>query len=148
MRAHNPSKITYTTICVHILCIYITNIYVYIYSLHKSNNYSLKSAQNKSVIILWEEDDANIFTWYLKFHADGPTIFQPSIPGWKIIGPPVWNFQYQVKLFCTYMCDGDLAASLINDFWLDQCSLHKEQSFAFQNFICSYSESFHVNDIL
>ena len=29
-----------------------------IYSLHKSNNYSLESAQHKSVIILWEEDDA------------------------------------------------------------------------------------------
>ena len=33
-------------------------IYIYIYSLRKSNNYSLKSAQYNSVIILWEEDDA------------------------------------------------------------------------------------------
>ena len=48
---------------------------IYIYRLRKSNNYSLKSAQHKSVIILWEEDDANNFTWYLKFHASGPTIF-------------------------------------------------------------------------
>ena len=33
--------------------------YIYIiYSLCKSNNYSLKSAQHKSVIILREEDDA------------------------------------------------------------------------------------------
>ena len=39
------------------ICIYIY-IYIYIYSLHKSNNYSLKSAQYKSIIILWDEDDA------------------------------------------------------------------------------------------
>ena len=31
---------------------------VCVYSLRKSNNYSLKSAQHKSVIKLWEEDDA------------------------------------------------------------------------------------------
>ena len=31
-------------------------IYIYIYSPCKSNNYSLKSAQYKSIIILWEED--------------------------------------------------------------------------------------------
>ena len=33
-------------------------IYIYIYSLRKSNNHSLNSAQYKSGIILWEEDDA------------------------------------------------------------------------------------------
>ena len=30
----------------------------------------------------------NNFTCYLKFCADGPTIFQP--------GPLAWNFKYQV----------------------------------------------------
>ena len=39
------------------LSIYLS-VYLYIYSLRKSNNHSLKSAQYKSVIILWEEDDA------------------------------------------------------------------------------------------
>ena len=29
----------------------------YIYSLRKNNNYSLKSALHKSVIILWKEDE-------------------------------------------------------------------------------------------
>ena len=33
-------------------------------------------------------------------------------------------------------------------FWIDQCSLQKEQSFILQNLLCSYSESFHVNGIL
>ena len=37
-------------IYIYILC--------YIYGLRKSNNYSLKSAQYNSVIILWKEDDA------------------------------------------------------------------------------------------
>ena len=81
VRDHNPSNITYTTICVYIsiylsiyiysIYIYINNMYVCIYSLRKSNNYSLKSAQNKSVIILREEDDAKKG----KFHTGGPTIF-------------------------------------------------------------------------
>ena len=54
-------------------------IYIYIYSLRKSNIYLLKSAQQKSVIILWEEGEMqNKFTWYLKFHAGGPTLFQPG----------------------------------------------------------------------
>ena len=50
----------YIHIYVYILCIYI---YIYICSLLKSNNYSnysLRSAQNKSVIILWEEEDAKL----------------------------------------------------------------------------------------
>ena len=33
-------------------------------------------------------------------------------------------------------------------FWVVQCSLQKEQSFVFQYFICSCSESIHVNCIL
>ena len=33
-------------------------IYICIYSSYKSTNYSLKSTQYKSVIILWEEDNA------------------------------------------------------------------------------------------
>ena len=48
-------------IYIYILYIYIymfIYIYIYLYSLRKSNNYSLKNAQYKSVIILWEEDDA------------------------------------------------------------------------------------------
>ena len=54
-----PSSVIY--IYIYILYIYIClyiYIYIYLYSLRKSNNYSLKSAQYKSVIILWEEDDA------------------------------------------------------------------------------------------
>ena len=43
----------YIYICIYMLYIYIyiyiyVYIYTYIYSLHKSNNYSLKSAQHKS----------------------------------------------------------------------------------------------------
>ena len=52
----------YTYICIYIMYIYIY-IYIYICSLLKSNNYSnysLRSAQNKSVIILWEEEDAKL----------------------------------------------------------------------------------------
>ena len=51
-------------LCVRLLntvyvCIYLyIYIYIYIYSLRKSNNYSLQSAQYKSVIIVWEEEDA------------------------------------------------------------------------------------------
>ena len=30
-------------------------------------------------IILWEEDDAKQQLYLVKFHADGPTIFQQSI---------------------------------------------------------------------
>ena len=54
---------------------YIIYIYIYIYSLRKSNNYSLKSAQHKNVIIFWEEDDTKQLYLVLKFHAGGPTIF-------------------------------------------------------------------------
>ena len=39
---------------------------IYIYSLCKYNNYSLKSAQHKNVIILWEEDDAKQLYLVLK----------------------------------------------------------------------------------
>ena len=60
-----PSSVIYIYIYIYmyiyIYIIYINvyiNIYIYLYSLRKSNNYSLKSAQYKSVIILWEEDDA------------------------------------------------------------------------------------------
>ena len=52
-----PSSVIYIYIIYICLYIYIY-IYIYLYSLRKSNNYSLKSAQYKSVIILWEEDDA------------------------------------------------------------------------------------------
>ena len=44
----------YIYICIYIyiyIYIYIIYIYIYIYSLCKSNNYSLKRAQHKSVII-------------------------------------------------------------------------------------------------
>ena len=43
---------------IYTLYIYYMYTYIYICSLRKSNNYSLKSAQCKSVIILWKEDDA------------------------------------------------------------------------------------------
>ena len=36
------------------------------YSLRKSNNHLLKSAQHKSVIILWEEDDIKQLDLVLK----------------------------------------------------------------------------------
>ena len=54
-----PSSVIYIYIYIYIIyiCLYIY-IYIYLYSLCKSNNYSLKSAQYNSVIILWEEDDA------------------------------------------------------------------------------------------
>ena len=41
-------------------------IMIHMYSLRKSNNYSLKSAQHKSVIILWEEDDTKQLYLVLK----------------------------------------------------------------------------------
>ena len=49
---------------------YIYDIYIYIYicySLRKSNNYSLKSAQHITFIILWKKTMQNNFTWYLIF---------------------------------------------------------------------------------
>ena len=39
---------------------------IYIYSICKSNNYSWKSARYKSIIILWEEDDAKQLYLVLK----------------------------------------------------------------------------------
>ena len=53
-------------------------IYICIYSLHKSNNYSLKSAQLKSIIYYRKKTMQKNFTWYLKFYASGSTIFQPG----------------------------------------------------------------------
>ena len=58
----------YTYICIYV---YTKIIYVYIYSLRKSNNYSLKSAQNKSVIILWAEDDAKQLYLVLDCWSEG-----------------------------------------------------------------------------
>ena len=58
-----------------------------IYSLHKSksNNYSLKSAQYKSVIRLWEDDDAKYLYLVLKVSCQ------------RYLAE---DCQYQVQLFC------------------------------------------------
>ena len=56
-------------------------IYVYIYiiySLRKSNNYSLKSAQRKSVIILWEQDHAKQLYLVLKVSCQRTDNLQPG----------------------------------------------------------------------
>ena len=47
-------------------------------SLRKSNNYSLKSAHHKSVIILWEEDDAKQLYLALKFSCRRTDNLQPG----------------------------------------------------------------------
>ena len=52
--------------------------HIYIYSLHKSNNYSLKSAQHKSVIILWEEDDTKQLYLVLKVSCRRTDNLQPG----------------------------------------------------------------------
>ena len=56
-------------------------------SLRKSNNYSLKSAHHKSVIILWEEDDAKQLYLVLKISCQWTDNLQA---GTTIIK----NFQY------------------------------------------------------
>ena len=43
------------------------SIYLSIYSVRKSNNYSLKSAQQKSVIILREEDNAKQLYFFTSY---------------------------------------------------------------------------------
>ena len=52
--------------------------YIYVYSLHKSNNYSLKSAQHKSVVVLWEEDDAEQLQLVLKVSCRRTHNLQPG----------------------------------------------------------------------
>ena len=107
---HNNSPIYFLT---RINFIYI---YIYIiYSLCKNNNYSLKSGHHKSVIILWEEDDAKQLTMYLNFKnceiepCRNDVIlrillqckFFDDLCTWlNIVEPPAWNVKYQVKLFC------------------------------------------------
>ena len=49
-----------------------------VFSLRKSNNYSLKSAQHKSVIILWEEDDAKQLYLVLKVSCWRTDNLQPG----------------------------------------------------------------------
>ena len=52
--------------------------YICIYSLLKSNNYSLKSAQHKSVLILWEEDDGKQLYLVLKVSCRRTDNLQPG----------------------------------------------------------------------
>ena len=51
---------------------------MYIYSLHESNNYSSRSAQQKSVIILWEEDNAKQLYFALKVSCRRTNNLQPG----------------------------------------------------------------------
>ena len=53
--------------------------YIYTYSLHKSNNYSLKSSQLKSVITLWEEDDAKQLYFVRKVSCRRTDNIQPVL---------------------------------------------------------------------
>ena len=67
----------------------IYNIYVYINKiLRESNYYSLKSAQYKIVIILWEEDDPKNFYLVLKVSCRRTDNFQP---GTTIIKNLIYN---------------------------------------------------------
>ena len=60
-------------------------IYIYIYSFRKSNNYSLKSAHHKSVIILCEENDVKQLYFVLKVSCRRTDNRQPGL---EIAGSP------------------------------------------------------------
>ena len=60
-------------------------IYIYIYSFRKSNNYSLKSAHHKSVIILCEENDVKQLYFVLKVSCRRTNNLQPGL---EIAGSP------------------------------------------------------------
>ena len=91
---------------IYIYIIYIIYIYIHIYtqSLCISNNYSLKSAQHKSSMILWEEGNAKQFYLVLKVsrqrtnNLQPKTFFDDRCTWLKIDGPPAWNFRYEVKI--------------------------------------------------
>ena len=86
--------------------IYIYILYIYIYSLSKSNNYSLKSAHHKSVIIShW----LNFENCESKPYINDVILRIPLYCKFLMIVVPSWRlsvrrqetkFKYQVKLFC------------------------------------------------